>query len=220
MTSKDLIVTPFVLLLVYVVAYILRPKFTDKNNRRYFMPGLTMKIIGALAVGFIYQFYYDGGDTYNFYSDSKLIWKAFQDSPSKAFKLIYLGEGQHFSDTYQYSSQMYFYRDGTSYMIVRIIAILGFFTFQSYASIAILFATFSFIGTWSLFKMFYLLYPELHKKTAFAVLFVPSTFFWGSGVFKDTITFGCLGILTYCLYNLFIIKKRMMINTLLVVISF
>lgn len=220
MTSKDFIVTPFVLLIIYVVAYLVRPKFTDNVTKRYFIPGLTVKIFGALAVGFIYQFYYDGGDTFNFYNDSKLIWKAFLESPMKAFKLIFLASGTHFPDTYIYSSQMHFYNDSASYMVVCIAAFFGLFTFNTYSSIAVLFAATCYIGVWSLYQIFYFLYPALHRKIALAILFIPTVFFWGSGIFKDTITFGCLGVLTYALYKIFIRKESLVINAIILVISF
>jgi hypothetical protein len=36
------------------------------------------------------------------------------------------------------------------------------------------------------------LYPHLHRHLAIAVLFVPSVIIWGSGIFKDTLTFAAL----------------------------
>ena len=57
MELRDFIVTPIILLLVYAGAYIVRPYVTDTVNRRYFISALTVRIIGALALGFIYQFY-------------------------------------------------------------------------------------------------------------------------------------------------------------------
>ncbi|MEJ0034455.1 MAG: hypothetical protein WDO15_30850 [Bacteroidota bacterium] len=51
------------------MAYLLRKKLCDDINYRYYFPALTVKIIGALAVGFIYQFYYAGeGDTFNYHT--------------------------------------------------------------------------------------------------------------------------------------------------------
>ncbi len=66
--ARDLIVTPIWILIIYGVAYLIRPKVTDEVNRVYFIPALTVKIIGALAVGLIYQFYYGGGDTFNYHT--------------------------------------------------------------------------------------------------------------------------------------------------------
>src|SRR5690606_30192240 len=94
MTLQDLVITPLYLICIYLFAFILRDKITDKNTRRYFIPGLTVKLIGAISLGLIYQFYYDGGDTFNYFNNSKYIWEAFKDSPLKAFQLIF-SDGTH-----------------------------------------------------------------------------------------------------------------------------
>ena len=78
MELRDFIVTPIVLILTYAVAYIIKPYVSDPVNRRYFFPALSAKIVGALALGLVYQFYYHGGDTFNYHSyGSRVIWDAF-----------------------------------------------------------------------------------------------------------------------------------------------
>jgi hypothetical protein len=54
---RDLVVTPFVVTIIYLLAYILRPFVTDGINYKYFFPALTVRIAGAVLLGFIYQFY-------------------------------------------------------------------------------------------------------------------------------------------------------------------
>jgi energy-coupling factor transporter transmembrane protein EcfT len=111
METKDLFITPIFLVIIYAVAFMIRPVVTHKENRRYFIPGLTLKLIGALAVGFIYQFYYGGGDTFTyFHLGSRYIYEAFQDSPIIAFKLIFAGK-EYVGDTFQYASRIYTYSD-------------------------------------------------------------------------------------------------------------
>ena len=56
MEARDLLVTPIVLVLVYMVAYAVRPLATDSINRKYFIPALTLKIFGGIALGLVYQF--------------------------------------------------------------------------------------------------------------------------------------------------------------------
>ena len=88
MTYQDLVVTPIYLLIIYLLAYLIRGSVSDKQTKRYFIPALTVKIIGAISVGLIYQFYYSGGDTFNyFHHGSRHIWEAFLDSPNKAILL-------------------------------------------------------------------------------------------------------------------------------------
>ena len=219
MELRDIIVTPLVIILVYGVAYVVRPFVTDPINRVYFVPALTVKIIGALAVGFIYQYYYDGGDTFNYHTHgSRHIWQALMESPGKGLKLLF-GSGTSDGSVYKYSSQIYFYSDPGSYAIVRFAAIFDIITFSSYAATAVLFAVFSFVGMWLFFLTFYERYPEIHRWLAFSAFFIPSVFFWGSGLLKDTVTLGCLGMATYSIYKLFIAHKGTVKLWLLLLLS-
>src|SRR5688572_1598150 len=111
MELRDLIVTPIVLMVVYVGAYIIRPRVTDEVNRKYFFPALTIRILGALALGFLYQFYYGGGDTFNYHTNgSRPIWDAFCDSPFIGLKLLF-SQGELTGDTFEYASKITFYLD-------------------------------------------------------------------------------------------------------------
>lgn len=219
MELRDIIVTPIVILLVYGIAIVIRPFVTDSVTRRYFMPALTVKIIGALALGFIYQFYYRGGDTFNYHSyGSRHIWEAFMDSWEKGVKLL-LSDGTDATVVYKYSSKIIFFSDPSSYAVVRIAGVLDLFTFSTYSATAILFAIFSFVGMWMFFLTFYDQYPHLHRWLAIAAFFIPSVFFWGSGLLKDTITLGCIGIAMYQAYKIFIKRQPGLLNWLLLGIS-
>lgn len=220
MEVRDLIVTPVWIVIIYAIAYLVRPSATDDVNRVYFIPALTVKILGALAVGFIYQFYYGGGDTFNYHTHgSRHLWEAFTDSPLKWAKLVF-GDGNDETGIYKYTSRIAFWRDPTSYAVVRVAGILDVFTFSTYSATAILFAAFSFSGMWLLFITFYRSYPDLHRHLAIAMFFIPSVFFWGSGLLKDTLTLGCLGIASYALYRIFILHRISIRNFALLFLAF
>jgi hypothetical protein len=50
-------------------------------------------------------------------------------------------------------------------------------------------------------------------------LFIPSVFFWGSGLLKDTFTLGALGFFFAGLYHIFVKKNRVGLNFMAVIIS-
>lgn len=219
MELRDLIVTPIIIFLVYAGAYWIRPRVTDSVNRRYFIPALTVRIIGALAVGFLYQFYYDGGDTFNFHTHgSRIIWEAFTEDPVIGIKLLFSSSGYDGS-VFKYASQIPFYRDSSSFAIIRIATLFDVITFSTYSATAILFAVVSFVGLWLLYKVFYYEYPILHLPLALACFFIPSVLFWGSGLLKDTITLTCTSISVYCAYQFFIREKRSWLLVLGITIS-
>jgi hypothetical protein len=216
---RDLFVTPIVATLAFLLAYLVRPFVTDPVNRRYFFPALTVKIFGAIALGIVYQFYYSGGDTYNFHTHgSRHIWEAFIDSPGKGFDMMLSG-GKHEGSFYRYSSQIPFFTDPSAFFIIKLAAFFDLFTFSSYASTAICFAVLSFIGMWMFFLTFYRKYPQLHFHIAVAAFFIPSVFFWGSGLLKDTLMMACLGVITYEVDQLFFRKKVSVFHIILLIVS-
>lgn len=219
MTYQDFFVTPIYLLILFLVAYLLRGSVTDKNTKKYFIPALVLKVIGAIGVGMIYQFYYNGGDTFNyFHHGSKHIWEAFLDSPVKAFQLI-LANGTYEAGTYKYASKIWFYRDLPSYFVVRVVGFFDLFTLHTYSASALFFAAFSFSGLWAMYQSFYKFYQKLHLEFAIAIFFIPSVFFWGSGILKDTLTLGALAWTFYAIVQIFFIKKRIVLSVFILLFS-
>lgn len=205
--------------IVYVLAYIIRPWVTDDINRRYFLPALLVKMLGALALGFIYQFYYSGGDTYNYHTHgSRIVWEAFFDSPDNGLKLLF-SSGQDETGIYKYSSRIPFFKDPSSYTVIRFSSFFDLLTFSAYSGTALLFGVLSFIGGWMLFLTFYEGRKHLAGWIAMATLFIPSVFFWGSGLLKDTITLACLGAATFFIWRIFGQRKFKFIHVVLLILS-
>jgi hypothetical protein len=219
MELRDLVVTPLVVVLIFWIAFMVRPLFTDAITRRYFFPALCLRLFGALALGFLYQYYYEGGDTYNFHTHgSRHIWRAFMDDPLIGWKLL-TAQGEYGPGLYQYARDIWFYTDPDSYFVIRVAALFDLFTFSSYSATACLFAVLSFSGAWALFLTFYHIRPDLHRLIALATLFIPSVIFWGSGLLKDTLTLAALGMLTFSIHELFGQKRMSIRNVLLLVVS-
>jgi hypothetical protein len=215
---RDLLVTPFVLLLVYIGAYMVRPFVTDELNRKYFIPAFTARVVGALALGCIYQFYYHGGDTYNFHTyGSRIIWQAFMDSPEKGIRLL-LANGEYDRETFEYANHIYFYTDHSSYAIIKLAAFFDLFTFSAYSATAVLFAVISFVGSWCLFLTFNSPYSKWNFQLAIAALFMPSVVFWGSGILKDTVSLACISIATYLIKKIFIDGKFSLLKSVVLVL--
>lgn len=220
MDERDLIVTPLLLIVVYICAYLVRSRISDVESRQYFLPALTVRIMGALAVGVIYQYYYEGGDTLAYHTHgSRHIWDAFMTNPRYGLDLLF-SNGTHHPETLAWSGKIWYFRDQQSFFVSRVAAVFDLLTFSSYSGTAVLFAVVSFVGSWLMYRTFYLMYPTFHRWLAVSCLFVPTVFFWGSGIFKDTITLAALGITTFCLYQIAIAGRIRMGYLLAILICF
>jgi len=216
-TFLDFIILPFLLAIVYAFAYLFRNKHypIGHSYRKYFIPGLTVKIIGAIFIGLIYEYYYKGGDTMAYYYHAKIINSAFWESPLKWFNMIFRMDVTHSVHYYKYTNLLPWYGDGSEFMVSRITAVLSLPFFTTYLPTAIVFAVLSFTGIWALFRTFASFYPELIKPVAISTLFIPSVVVWGSGIFKDTICMFALGWLTYGAFQL-LVKRRFSLPIILI----
>lgn len=215
MDLKDLFLTPFYLALFYGLAFAVRKRFTNPLTKKYFIPALSVKFLGAISLGLIYQFYYGGGDTFNYYLHTKIIYQAFGDSFATGLKIL-TTNGTYEPSIVKYTGQMFWWQpNSTEMFVVKFATILSLLCFDTYTVIGLLFALISFSGMWAMYLTFLRIYPLVYKKVAIAVLFLPSVFFWGSGFMKDSLCIGALGWIFYGFYHFFIAKKNLALAVLL-----
>jgi len=215
----EIIVTVFYVILIILIAFILRSILTNSLTKKYFFPALYLKIVGAVFVGLIYYFYYKGGDTITYYDHgAEHIFKAFLDSPSTAFSIIF-GDNVRTAENIEYTANIWVYRDSASFTVVRFAGLLNLFAFNTYGGTACLFAFLSFLCIWKSYSVLQKRYPHLHKELAIAFFFIPSVFFWGSGILKDTITFAFLNLLIASTLEVFFHKRKIFLNILFIIIS-
>jgi len=208
MELSDLFITPVYLAIVYLIAYGVRPSVTNIYTKKYFIPALTVKIIGAIALGILYHTLY-GGDTNNYYRHAGIVYHAFGDSFAAGWELV-TTSGDVTPAIRKYTDQLTWFGHGSNeYFVVRVAAVFALLSFNTYTVIAVLFATITFSGMWVMYVTFVKLRPQAYEELAIAVFFLPSVFFWGSGLLKDSLCLGALGWLFYAFYRGAIEQKNM-----------
>src|SRR5665811_70203 len=89
---KDFILLPFYLAIIYAFAYSSRNSLYSLRHplRKYYIPALSVRIVGAVGLGLVYQYYYGyGGDTGNYFYNSKLITEYFYKDLDTFFDLVF-----------------------------------------------------------------------------------------------------------------------------------
>jgi hypothetical protein len=216
MNFQDLLITPIYGAIILAVMYQLRGRMSPPHLRKFFIPALLLKFVGAISLGLIYFFYYGGGDTELYYVLGGYISRSFYDSPSAFFKLVF-GPLQYDPETFQYlSMNMFYYRkDVDTYFLLRLVGLANLLTGSVYSASALLFATFSFLGSWAFYLAVVHIYPMYYRALSLAVLFIPSVIFWGSGLMKDSVTFGGMGLVVYGFYFGVILRQNLLKNLLI-----
>lgn len=206
----DILLPPIYLVIVLAYAYVITKKNIRTNPEyKYFIPGLIARILGAIALGLVYFFYYKGGDTTNYHESAVAYVNLFFENREDFF-WGWLGNAKGYDWSFfneKTGWPVYTHRDSHSFFVVRLLIPLMAISFNSYFTCAILTAVVTYGGLWKLYQTFLQEFPEIKKELAIACLFVPSCVFWGSGLMKDSFTLSAVGWFTYSFYHFFIKKK-------------
>lgn len=168
------------------------------------MPALVVKLLGAMAFAGVYKFYYGEGDTTEYFRGGNIVYHAFMENPTLGGRLFFTSPGQtDYSNKIVAETIGGYYNNLTTLTVVRFAAIFNIFALDSFWLTTLLFAGFSFLGIWALYRTFISLCPQLETEMAIAVLFMPSVIFWGSGIMKDTLAMTALAWLIYAGYTIF-----------------
>lgn len=221
-TLLDYILLPIYLTLIFLFAVKFRDRFYPPGHpwRKYFLPGLTVKLLGAVGIGMIYQYNYGGGDTAVYYMQARVVNEAIMDDPFSGFKLLLHIPSFYSTDYQQYISRMEWYAGANMYVVIAIAAFFNLFTFSSFLITSLFFAVLSFTGIWALFRTFARQYPQFLRPVGLSVLFIPSCFMWSSGIFKDTLCMWGMGWLIYCVFQLLVQRNFSLGNIILLISSF
>jgi hypothetical protein len=187
---------------------------------KYYTKGLYVKLLGGLSLCLIYSLYYGGGDTVNYFSDGVCMMRLLFEDPTGFF--VVMRDGLDISNYFYFNEDTgypIYFRDAQTFFVVRIASVFVVLGAGSFIVTTLLFAYASYSGIWRLYQLFIMEFPELKKQMAIAILFIPSVFFWGSGIMKDTITLSAIGYYSYSFYMLFIKREKITSSIFSIVIS-
>jgi hypothetical protein len=209
-TIYDYLLLPIYLLIFYLIVKRKSKKYKAIGLQKTFIAAFWLRMAGAIGYSLLIQYYYGYGDSFSYYLGGNLLQKMMQQDITAIKYLFYPAkEVVAAANIMGFTDEIPITMPNDSNLIVmKISAITSIFTFNKYLLIAICFGFFSFIGIWKLFFVFYNLNNKKQVKLlSFFVLFLPSLWFWGSGLLKEPICVGCLGIIIYLFYKCFILKR-------------
>lgn len=221
-TFIDFLLLPFYLGIIFFVANTIKNyKYPPGHPwRKYFIPGLLLKIAGAIFISLIYRYYYGWGDTALYHWHAKIINSAADESLTKWYNMLFRIPEWYEGGYQKYITEMDWYQAPAEYTVCTIVAILMIFTFNTFLPTAVILAAIAYTGIWALFRTFATKFPAYTKYIAIATLYIPSTIMWGSGIFKDTICMFSLGWMTYGAFRLLINRDFRFRTVAMTIVSF
>lgn len=201
------------LLLILFFAFRKRARIADREDSRYFIPGVLFKLFFGVVFAAVYVLYYQGGDTVAYWEGAVNLNRLFWDNPSAYFEEMFTTpvHGMQFQRFNLHTGYppSWIYREPESWFVSKLISILAFFTFNSYIAITLILSYLSALASWRLFETVrsYSILSPLY--TAIATLFIPTVAIWCSGISKDTFIYISLLFLVYRFFGIFSGKQKL-----------
>lgn len=220
----DIILTPiYVVILIFIANTIKKRHIENHPEYKYFTWGLSAKLFGAFAFCLIYALYYGGGDTIAYFNGAKSLVNLMFENPGAAYSIIIENDlspenWSAFNINTGYPP-WYMWRDSNTFSVVRYSSFVCLFGANSLIPSSLLTACISYLGIWKLYRLFNNLYKGVEFQLAVTILFIPTLIFWGSGIMKDTYVLGATCWFTYNFYQVFINRKKVVPNVILLVVN-
>ncbi|MCX7696097.1 MAG: hypothetical protein N2Z72_00195 [Bacteroidales bacterium] len=200
----------YLTLIIYYLYYRRSVTYQAEPWSKFFIPGYIAKTFGGIAIILVYGFYYPGGDTYEYYNTSSMLYKLtfinFNHTLKLIFEPISIQNYLLFNDLTGYPSYEYYF-DRQTWSVSRLSYVFVLLSFGRLIPSLILLNAFLYIGPWKLYRTLSQIYPHAYKVLAFSILFLPSILFWGSGMMKDAYTLCASTYIVATLVQWFVLRK-------------
>lgn len=201
----------YILLVIYTIILcwvIYKLDFFKSTHFHNTIPVLVFlsKFIGGILVYLIYAKYYGdrySSDIFKYFDDGVIIHSAIYENPWDYLRMV-TGIGSHAPHLNQYYYTCYFWIKPFNYglfndnlTIIRFNAIVRLFSMGNIHIHTLIMSFISFTGLWAIFKVFENTFNKYKWLLLGTVFFIPSLYFWSSGVLKEGILMFAFGIMLY-----------------------
>jgi hypothetical protein len=217
----DLVVVPFYIIFLVIFANYIRDRNEGQTPEYKFFPwGMYAKIAGAVSVCLIYTFYYDGGDTVNYFTSTQAFSNLLEKNPSSFWRAFTEDPTPENFSLFDYNTGYpTYWWDARSTMVSKLLIPIYYLGMKSFIASSIVLATICYSGIWKLYLLFCEVFPKIKTQLSVSILFVPSVVFWGSGMLKDTITIAAVGWYTFGFYHCFVKSRYNVTNVVAILLS-
>lgn len=225
-----------VIIIILLSLYVIKKSSFFKDEKLSFIFLTTLFILKISGV-FIYVSVYSvnasayifNSDTQSILHDSQIIYQSLFTKPKDFFEIIF---GFHGNTTSGYLYENYFSKmdkwfsigksdfllnDNQS--ITKLNAFLMILSFGKFYAHAILNCILSFLGSYFIYKTFKHFFNCKEKLLFSILLFIPSVYFWTSGVLKEPFVIFFLGGFLWSFFHFFIFKKITFFKIILFIVS-
>ncbi len=199
------------ILLIFSLAWLAARQWQRSAAYWAYWPGLILKLVAGLAVGALYTYYYPGGDTFNLYNNSVKVAEAASADWSAYISQFFL------LDTWLDFTN--FDGDSRSMVFERWISILTIISGHSYYVVSLWCSFIAFLGLFFLVTRLSLCFNNTSRAAVISLLLWPSVVFWSSGLLKESLAMGSVGLMVGGLLSLIFGKRLSVVQFALMLLG-
>jgi hypothetical protein len=162
-----------------------------------------LKVIVGIFYGWMGNFY--GGfaqmiDTWNYHHNSLIEYQILQQNPHEYFtNLFYDPYTKDGLDSFLGSRDSY-WNDLKANVFIKLLSIFDIFSFGQYYVNVIFYEYLSLFGPMAVYRVLIDVFPRKKNIVLLTIFFVPSFFYWASGIHKEGLIFTGIALIVYHIY--------------------
>jgi hypothetical protein len=191
------------IILSWAILSFVKKHYHNDALRKDFRLGFYFRIAGLLASA-VFNLYFIKADSTSFFGATKIVSAALRGSDlSDSLKLFFTD-----FDSLPFKLKTFFSNNVITNLIydnnrtlVHLAGIIAFFSFDSYLVISFVFTMWAYLGIWLIYVTAIKMYPTSRIWLFYLIIAYPPLCFWTTGLMKDPLCIGSLGILFYTFFN-------------------
>jgi len=155
--------------------------------RSVYWPAFLCKLMGGVALGLVYTYYYQAGDTFLFFQDGVTLTEWGKDNFGAYCRFLWNGDDQAiiWSSIHGHEPRSLFFS--------KMVSLVNFITNENYWITSCYFSFASFLSAMVLTRTLIRFYPNARIAAVLSCLFIPSVVFWSAGIVKE-----CAAMMSLC----------------------
>lgn len=188
-------------------------KRADPTLKKYFWPAWVLKLAAGAALGWIYTYYYPGGDTWDYFEDGVTLARAARTDFFKYLGFLWGGD-----ESFDIWSQLR-YQQPRALFLGKVTSLFCLLTHDQYLPVTWYFSMLSFWSAWHLVTVVSRHWPNTRAAAVMALLYWPTVILWTSGLIKESLAMAALYFLVAASLHVWLHHRVSMLTVGLTVFS-
>jgi hypothetical protein len=152
----------------------------------WFWPALVARLLGGLALGWVFTYYYPQSDTRGFFEDALQVEALLKEDPIAYLGVLTGGPEHPIWEGLRNAGQP------RAQLMVKIQSFVSLISGGNYWLSALYYSFLAFWASWYMVQVVVEVFPATRKAAGLAFLAWPSLLFWGSGIGKESLSMAAL----------------------------